>query len=90
MNATRIRRRVIVRGQVQGVFFRDTVRRKARETGVAGWVKNRPDGTVEAVFEGPPPAVEEMIALASEGPPQARVDSVECLDEPVEGLGNFK
>jgi acylphosphatase len=90
VKAIRIRRRVIVRGQVQGVFFRDTVRRKARETGVAGWVKNRPDGTVEAVFEGLPPAVEQMIALASEGPPQARVDSVECLDEPPQGLSNFR
>jgi acylphosphatase len=90
VKATRIRRRVIVHGQVQGVFFRDTVRRKAHETGVAGWVKNRPDGTVEAVFEGLPSAVEQMIALANQGPPQARVDSVECLDEPPQGLSNFR
>jgi acylphosphatase len=81
---------VIVRGQVQGVFFRDTIRRKARETGVAGWVKNRPDGTVEAVFEGAPSAVEQMVNVCREGPPQAIVDQMECIEEPVEGLSNFR
>jgi acylphosphatase len=89
MSTASIRRRVIVRGQVQGVFFRDTVRRKARETGVAGWVRNRPDGAVEAVFEGAPPAVERMVTLCRQGPPQAIVDDVQCIDEPVEGLTHF-
>jgi acylphosphatase len=90
MSTTPIRRRVIVRGQVQGVFFRDTVRRKARETGVAGWVRNRSDGAVEAVFEGDPAAVEQMVALSRQGPPQAIVESVELVDEAVEGLNNFR
>jgi acylphosphatase len=85
-----VRRRVIVRGHVQGVFFRDTIRRQARPTGVAGWVRNRPDGAVEAVFEGDPAAVEQMVALCRQGPPQAIVESVECIEEPVEGLDHFR
>jgi acylphosphatase len=80
---------VIVRGQVQGVFFRDTIRRQAREAGVAGWVRNRSDGAVEAVFEGEPAAVEQMVALSRQGPPQAVVDEVECIDEPLEGITHF-
>ena len=56
--------RVVVHGHVQGVFFRDSVRRTARERGVAGWVRNRRDGTVEAVFEGEPDAVEAIVASA--------------------------
>ena len=58
-----IRRRVVVHGQVQGVFFRDTTRRQAESRGVAGWVRNRADGAVEAVFEGEPEAVESMLRL---------------------------
>jgi acylphosphatase len=88
--STPVRRRVIVRGHVQGVFFRDTVRRQARETGVAGWVRNRPDGAVEAVFEGEPTAVEQMVSVCRQGPPQAIVESVECIEEPVEGLTHFR
>ena len=84
-----MRRRVVVHGRVQGVFFRDTVRRRARELRVAGWVRNRPDGAVEAVFEGDPTSVEGMVSLCREGPPQADVRSVECFDEPVEGVGGF-
>jgi acylphosphatase len=80
---------VIIRGYVQGVFFRDTIRRQARETGVAGWVRNRPDGTVEAAFEGELAAVEQMVALCRRGPPQAKVEEVELIDEPVEGLTHF-
>ena len=56
-----IRRRVVVRGRVQGVFFRDTCRREARFRGVTGWVRNAADGSVEAAFEGNPAAVEAMI-----------------------------
>jgi acylphosphatase len=84
-----IRRRVVVRGRVQGVFFRDTIRRRAREAGVSGWVRNRSDGAVEAVFEGDSGAVEEMVALCRQGPPQADVREVECFDEEVEGTGGF-
>jgi acylphosphatase len=57
-----VRRRVIVHGRVQGVFFRDTTRRMAQSRGVSGWVRNNPDGTVEAAFEGEPEAVEAMTA----------------------------
>jgi acylphosphatase len=78
-----------VHGRVQGVFFRDTVRRRARELGVAGWVRNRPDGAVEAVFEGDAGAVEELVALCRQGPPLAEVRELECFDEPVEGAGGF-
>jgi acylphosphatase len=75
---------------VQGVFFRDTTRREASTRGVAGWVSNLPDGTVEAVFEGEPDAVEEMIAFCHEGPRGARVDRVEVSSEPPEGLAGFE
>ncbi|MGH2979334.1 MAG: acylphosphatase [Solirubrobacterales bacterium] len=89
MSRAPVRRRVVVRGRVQGVFFRDIVRRHARERSVAGWVRNRPDGAVEAVFEGDPDAVEELVALCRRGPPLAAVQDVECTDEPVEGIGGF-
>jgi acylphosphatase len=85
-----IRRRVIVHGRVQGVFFRDTTRRRAASRGVAGWVRNRPDGTVEAVFEGEPDAVEAMVAFCREGPRGAAVERVEVSEEPPEGLSSFE
>jgi acylphosphatase len=84
-----IRRRVVVHGHVQGVFFRDTVRRHALAAGVAGWVRNTRDGTVEAAFEGEPEAVERLVALCREGPRGARVDRLEVTDEPAEGLAGF-
>jgi acylphosphatase len=80
---------VVVRGRVQGVFFRDTIRLAAHEARVSGWVRNRPDGAVEAVFEGDAGAVEEMVALSRQGPPQADVREVECFDEEVEGASGF-
>jgi acylphosphatase len=86
----RIRRRVIVRGRVQGVFFRDTVRRTAEARGVAGWAANRDDGAVEAVFEGEPKAVEALIDVCRRGPSRAQVESVDVADEPPEGLGSFR
>lgn len=79
-----------VHGRVQGVFFRDTTRRAAKSLGVAGWVANRPDGTVEAVFEGDGEAVESMIRLAREGPGHAEVEDVEVSEEEPEGLANFR
>jgi acylphosphatase len=85
-----IRRRVTIHGRVQGVFFRDTTRRQAASRGVAGWARNCPDGTVEAVFEGEPDAVEAMVAFCREGPRGARVDRVEVSDEPPEGLSGFE
>ena len=84
-----IRRRVIVHGLVQGVFFRDSTRRLAQRHGVAGWVSNRWDGAVEAVFEGEPDAVERLVAFSREGPRGARVDAVEVTDEEPEGLLGF-
>ncbi len=84
------RRRVIVHGHVQGVFFRDTIRREAERRGVAGWVRNRDDGAVEAVFEGPGNDVEAMVELCRRGPRGARVESVAVEEEPPEGLPGFE
>jgi acylphosphatase len=84
-----IRRRVVVHGYVQGVFFRDSVRRLAQQRGVAGWVTNRPDGTVAAVFEGEPDAVERLVDFCRLGPRGARVVSVDVVDEEPEGLSAF-
>lgn len=84
-----IRRRVVVHGFVQGVYFRDTVRRQAVAAGVSGWVRNNRDGTVEAVFEGEPAAVERMIAFCHEGPRGAHVTRVDASDEDPEGLTGF-
>jgi acylphosphatase len=83
------RRRVIVRGRVQGVFFRDTVRRRAREEGVAGWIRNRSDGAVEAAFEGDADAVARLVDLCRSGPQGARVEEVEVFEETPEGLDGF-
>ena len=84
-----VRRRVIVRGYVQGVFFRDRTRREAERRGVAGWVCNRADGAVEAVFEGAAPEVETLVEFCRHGPRGADVAEVEVSDEPVEGLAGF-
>jgi acylphosphatase len=85
-----VRHRVVVHGYVQGVFFRDTTRREAGRRGVAGWVSNRPDGTVEAVFEGEPEAVAQMVRFSEQGPRGADVARVEVSEEPVEGLSGFE
>jgi acylphosphatase len=84
------RKRVVVHGDVQGVFFRDTTRRQAGSRGVAGWVRNCPDGTVEAVFEGDPDAVESMVRFCREGPRGAEVERVDVSDEGPEGLSGFE
>ena len=81
---------VRVSGRVQGVFFRDTVDREATGRGVAGWVRNCPDGTVEAVFEGEPDAVDAMVELCRRGPRSADVRDVEASDEEPEGLTGFE
>ncbi len=72
------------------MFFRDTTRRRAEAAGVAGWVANRADGAVEAVFEGEPAAVDEMVEFCRRGPSRAEVASVEVGDEPPEGLTGFE
>ena len=84
-----MRRRVVVHGYVQGVFFRDTTRRLALENGVAGWARNTWEGTVEAVFEGEPDAVERLVAFVREGPRGAAVERVDVFEEPEEGLRGF-
>ena len=85
-----IRRRVIVSGRVQGVFFRDSTRQAATSRGVAGWARNRPDGSVEAVFEGDAEAVESMIRFCRQGPPRAEVEDVAVHEEEPEGLSGFR
>jgi acylphosphatase len=85
-----VRKRVVVLGRVQGVYFRDTCRRAAADASVAGWVRNLSDGTVEAVFEGEPDGVRRMVDWAHTGPVRARVDSVEVFDEEPEGLSGFR
>ncbi len=84
-----IRRRVLVSGRVQGVGFRDTCRRVATEHGVTGWVRNLGDGRVEAVFEGPPAQVDEMVEWAQHGPRTAAVADFAVQTEPAEGLTGF-
>jgi acylphosphatase len=80
----------VVSGRVQGVFFRDTMRRRAEFAGVAGWVRNTPEGDVEAVFEGEPEAVERMVGFSRRGPKRAEVASVEVVDEEPAGLAGFE
>ena len=89
MTGDRIRRRVVVHGSVQGVFFRDSTRRRAEQRGVAGWVANRSDGSVEAVFEGEPDDVRSMVEFCRSGPGHADVREVEETEEEPEGLDGF-
>ena len=85
-----IRYRVLVSGRVQGVFFRDTCRRLAEQHGVAGWVRNLPDGRVEAVFEGLADDVAPLIEWVRHGPRLAVVENVAVQPEPPEGLAAFQ
>ena len=78
-----VRRRVVVHGRVQGVFFRDGSQREAQRRGLTGWVRNRDDGTVEAVVQGDADAVDAFVRWAQEGPSAAEVSSVEVSDESV-------
>lgn len=84
-----IARRVVVWGRVQGVFFRDCTRTEAERRGVAGWVSNRRDGAVEAIFEGDPGAVEALVEWCRSGPRHADVDSLEVSEAEPEGLSGF-
>ena len=85
-----IARRVVVRGRVQGVFFRETTRRRAYRAGVAGWVRNNDDGTVEAWFEGDPDDVDVMLHFAETGPSGAYVDGVDVQNVEPEGMRGFE
>jgi acylphosphatase len=84
------RRHVVVHGNVQGVFFRDSTEKEAKSKGVAGWVRNRDDGTVEAVFEGDAEAVDAMVEFCRSGPSRADVEDVEVSEEEPEGLDLFE
>jgi acylphosphatase len=84
-----IRRHVVARGRVQGVFFRDSVRRMAQQRAVAGWVANRWDGSVEAIFEGEDDAVERLVQFMHDGPRGAEVEHVDVVEEEPEGLAGF-
>jgi acylphosphatase len=81
---------VVVEGRVQGVFFRESTRRAAASRRVDGWVCNRADGAVEAVFEGDPDAVDALVSFAERGPRGARVSRVHTFDEAPEGLRGFE
>jgi acylphosphatase len=85
-----VRKRVLVTGVVQGVFFRDTCRRVAGQQGVAGWVRNLRDGRVEAVFEGTAESVDRLVEWSRHGPAEAEVTAVTVAEEPVEGLSSFE
>jgi acylphosphatase len=85
-----VRRRVIVHGSVQGVSFRGATEVEAVAVGVAGWVRNRGDGSVEAVFEGERDRVAQLVAFCRRGPRHARVARIEILEEEPEGLHGFR
>ena len=86
----RVRRRVLVSGRVQGVWFRESCREQAMAVGVVGWVRNLADGRVEAVLEGPEAAVARVVAWCCEGPRRARVDGVEATAETPVGERGFR
>jgi acylphosphatase len=86
----RARRRVLVAGRVQGVWFRESCRDHALAAGVAGWVRNLADGRVEVVLEGPPAAVDGVVAWCRRGPRRARVDGVDVVDEAPVGEQGFR
>jgi acylphosphatase len=85
-----IRVRVVVTGRVQGVWFRESCHELARAEGIAGWIRNRSDGAVEAEFEGPEAAVERLIAWCRTGPPRAQVDGVDTQQIPIVGAAGFQ
>lgn len=91
MTAERKRAELRIAGKVQGVFFRASTREQARAHGLAGWVKNMPDGTVNAVLEGPAEDVEEVVEWAHDGPEAAQVDDVDVQwSEPQGDLQTFE
>jgi acylphosphatase len=85
-----VRYRLLVSGRVQGVYFRDTCRREAERHGVRGWVRNLPDGDVEAVFEGTEEQVSLLVEWSRHGPPAAVVAEVRVQPEPPEGISGFQ
>ncbi len=88
VHPTKVRAHIFIKGRVQGVFFRSEVRHKAKEIGITGWVRNLPDGKVEAVFEGEEKNVKEIIEFCKRGPPGARVAGVDVIWENY--IGEFR
>jgi acylphosphatase len=84
-----MRKRVVVHGRVQGVFFRDSTRQRAQAAGIAGWVANRSDGTVEAVLEGDAESIERLVGFMRDGPRGADVERVDVSEEEPQGLAGF-
>jgi len=82
--------RVFISGRVQGVFFRIFTQKKAKSLGLSGWAKNLPDGRVEAVFEGEPKMIKQMLNWCDQGSPASQVDKIERLEEEPEGLERFE
>jgi acylphosphatase len=85
-----VARRLVIRGRVQGVWYREAMRQEAEALGVAGWVRNRLDGTVEAHVEGPSEAVEAMVRWARRGPEHAQVTDLEVHEDDPDGLARFE
>jgi acylphosphatase len=88
--STSVARTVVVRGRVQGVFYRDSCRQEAERAGVSGWVSNEPDGSVRALLEGAPDAVERVVGWMRTGPPHASVDEVRVEEADAEGSEAFE
>lgn len=84
------RRRVVAHGQVQGVFFRASVKERADNHGLAGWARNRADGSMEACFEGMESAVEALVAFCADGPEKARVTRLDVIEEEPQGIRGFR
>jgi acylphosphatase len=85
-----VARRALISGRVQGVWFRDSLRRLAESLGVAGWARNRSDGSVELWAEGPPDAVAKLLDYSREGPPRAEVQRVDVERAPPSGVHGFE
>lgn len=85
-----VARHLMILGRVQGVFYRNWTVEAASKLGLAGWVRNRMDGSVEALVEGPEESVEQFISLARNGPPAARVARIDARDAAPEGLTSFQ
>ena len=86
----RVARRLRIEGRVQGVWFRESMRQEAARLGVVGWVRNRPDGSVEAVVQGDPGAVAAMTSWARHGPDGADVRNLEAAEEPAGAFTGFE
>ncbi len=90
MNPQAIARHLRIEGRVQGVFYRASLIEQAERLGLAGWVRNRRDGSVEALVQGAPAAVQTLIDWAHRGPPRAQVSAVHVADAPVQALEGFE